>query len=127
MILSLLFSCADKVQPIVTEGYTDGSSYYVAFETIPTPIPFNEEFSVQVSVYDSEEKQTLVTDVSVDVDATMPAHGHGMNLGPSITGPENDIFTAEGLLWHMEGEWELVIYVSGESNENIAFTSPCCQ
>ena len=127
MILGLLLACGDKENSSTTEGYTDGGSYYVAYETTPSPIPFNEEFSVTVSVFDTEEKTNQLTDIIVDVDATMPAHGHGMNLDPILTGPTDGIFLAEGLLWHMEGEWELGIYISGETNENIAFTVSCCQ
>jgi hypothetical protein len=125
MILSLLIGCATT--DVTSEGYTDGQSYYVVYETNPSPIPFNEEFSVLVSVYDNDQKETPLNTVSVDVDANMPDHGHGMNQSPTVSGPSTDIYTAEGLLWHMEGEWELMIYISGESNENIAFTIPCCQ
>tara|TARA_Y100000589_G_C26824085_1_gene495127 strand:+ start:151 stop:531 length:381 start_codon:yes stop_codon:yes gene_type:complete len=126
MLLSLLFSCGEKEIPI-TEGYTDGQSYYVVYETDPSPIPFNEEFSVLVSVYESDQKMNSITDVTVEVDATMPAHEHGMNQSPTMSGPTDGLFSAEGLLWHMEGEWELSIYVSGESNESIAFATSCCQ
>ena len=126
MYLLLILSCMQKQGPI-NEGYTDGSSYFVIYDTNPATIPFNEEFSVLVSVYETEEMLTQLTDITVDVDATMPAHGHGMNINPVMSGPNDGIFQADGLLWHMEGEWELVIYVSGETNENIAFTLSCCQ
>jgi hypothetical protein len=125
--LLILLSCGDKDITSSFEGYTDGASYFVSYETIPDPIPFNEEFNILVSVHDTDEKLNQITDVTIDVDATMPAHGHGMNIEPIISSTEDGTFLAEGLLWHMEGEWEIVIYVSGVTNENIGFTLSCCQ
>ena len=51
MILGLLIACATTDVP--SEGFTDGQSYYVVYETNPNPIPFNEEFSVLISAYDN--------------------------------------------------------------------------
>ncbi len=125
MFFGLLIACAPT--DVNSEGYTDGESYYVVYETNPSPIPFNEEFSVSISVYENNQKETPISSVTVDVDANMPAHGHGMNQSPVVSGPNDNIYTADGLLWHMEGDWELMIYINGESNENIAFSIPCCQ
>lgn len=41
------------------------------------------------------------------VDATMPAHRHGMNYRPSVLRLADGRWRAEGLLWHMGGEWAL--------------------
>ena len=109
MLSLLLFLSCENKETSAYEGYTDGSSYYVSYETTPETIPFNEEFSVLVSVFETEEMLNQLTDITVDVDATMPAHGHGMNIEPIMTGPNDGIFQADGLLWHMEGEWELVL------------------
>lgn len=43
----------------------------------------------------------------VAVDATMPAHRHGMNYQPSLHAQGGGRWRAEGLLWHMSGAWEL--------------------
>ena len=43
---------------------------------------------------------------SLSLDATMPAHGHGMNYEPGVSRTEKG-FTAEGLLFHMPGQWRL--------------------
>ncbi|MEZ5739740.1 MAG: hypothetical protein R3E68_09990 [Burkholderiaceae bacterium] len=45
----------------------------------------------------------------VGVDATMPAHRHGMNYAPSITELEPGRWRVDGLLWHMAGQWELTL------------------
>jgi hypothetical protein len=48
------------------------------------------------------------------VDASMPAHRHGMNYRPSVQalghGSEGR-WRAEGLMFHMAGRWELVFEV----------------
>ena len=41
------------------------------------------------------------------VDATMPAHRHGMNYRPSITPLGGGRWRADGLMFHMAGRWEL--------------------
>jgi hypothetical protein len=46
------------------------------------------------------------------VDATMPAHRHGMNYRPSLQPLGDGRWRAEGLLWHMSGRWELRLEVT---------------
>ena len=41
------------------------------------------------------------------VDATMPAHRHGMNYRPTLTALGGGRWRVEGLLFHMPGTWEL--------------------
>lgn len=45
----------------------------------------------------------------VDVDATMPAHQHGMNYQPEVTKSGPNAFEAAGLVFHMPGRWELTV------------------
>ena len=122
IFLSLFFACSEKT-PDYFEGFTDGESYFVHAETTPSSIPFNEYFSVQVQVFEDASQENAVEDVTISVNATMPSHGHGMNEDPEVTGPENGIFLAEGLKCHMEGEWELDIYVE---TEKATFVVDCC-
>ncbi len=121
-IFSLLLACAEKT-PDSFEGVTSGETYFVRVETTPSPIPFNEYFSTQVQVFEDASQESPLEDITVAVNATMPAHEHGMNENPEMSGPENGVFLAEGLKWHMEGEWELAVYVE---TENITFTVDCC-
>ena len=126
MILTALFFACNSEFIGSFEGYTDGESYYVLLEADPAPIPFNEYFDVDISVFTDDSKSEQVDDLSVELNANMPAHGHGMNEMPIMTGPSNGVFTAEGLKWFMEGEWELTAYIRGEKNENISFLVECC-
>lgn len=57
----------------------------------------------------------------VAIDATMPAHKHGMNYAAKIVPGIDGRFRVEGLNFHMPGEWELVFDVrSGGEMERMA-------
>jgi hypothetical protein len=45
------------------------------------------------------------------VDATMPEHRHGMNYRPRLQPSGPGAWTADGLVWHMPGRWELLLVV----------------
>lgn len=53
----------------------------------------------------------------VAVDATMPAHRHGMNYRPAVTHRADGGYLASGLLFHMPGAWRLTVdaYADGWS------------
>ena len=51
--------------------------------------------------------------VLLRVDATMPAHRHGMNYRPSVTPLGDGRWRADGLLFHMPGVWQLRLEVQG--------------
>ena len=60
---------------------------------------------------------------SVSVDARMPSHGHGMNYRPTITALADGRYRAEGLMFHMPGEWELLFVVrEAGASERITHT-----
>jgi hypothetical protein len=42
------------------------------------------------------------------VDATMPAHRHGMNFQPKIAAIGPNTYRAEGMMFHMPGKWQLM-------------------
>ena len=50
----------------------------------------------------------------LQVDAQMPAHRHGMNYRPTVKALGPGRWRAEGLLFHMAGQWEFVFVVEGE-------------
>lgn len=45
----------------------------------------------------------------IKVDAIMPAHQHGMNYTPEISGIEPGIYKISGMFFHMPGIWELQV------------------
>ena len=125
-ILTLL-ACSSA---LLQEGYTEQGGYYVVFETNPDPIPFKEYFDVKVGIFTAANQESLVTDVDVLVDATMPEHEHGMNMSPIHSIDENGYTIASGLEWFMTGEWQLEFYVTpqdGGVTETVYFPIECCK
>ena len=51
--------------------------------------------------------RTGVTRIAID--ATMPAHGHGMNYLPKATETAAGRYRYTGLMLHMPGRWQLTI------------------
>jgi len=105
------------------EGLTDGGSFRITWRPVPDPPPLNELFSVDVAVTGASDRTEPHVVDAVDVDAGMPGHGHGMNTRPITTPLGDGRYSAAGLLFHMPGEWELVVKVtSGELTEVARFT-----
>ena len=120
----VLGACSSEVE---REGLTDGGTYYLYWDTVPGEIPFNEPFTLTAMVHDGTDRDMMYSDKELFVDATMPGHGHGMDTTPEIT-ESGGVFTVEGMLFHMAGDWELVFAVSdGESVEKATFNIDCCE
>jgi hypothetical protein len=94
-------------------GPTATGAYYVSWRAVPSPIPVNEVFQLEVRVYTDPTMRLPARDVSVGVDAAMPEHKHGMNLAPQVSRLGEGLFKADGMLFHMPGRWELYIDVRG--------------
>ena len=63
-------------------------------------IAVSEDFAIDVRACPADTEL-------LRVDATMPAHRHGMNYKPSIETIGPGQWRVRGLLWHMRGRWEL--------------------
>ena len=97
------------------EGETADGSWLVSWRPIGGPIPSLEPFSVEVRVVDPHG-DPIPEGMTVLVDATMPHHGHGMNVEPRIDATGGGRFTAEGMLMHMPGRWEFTVDVLDEDS-----------
>jgi hypothetical protein len=86
---------------------SEGGGFAITLATSPSPIRLNEPFELTVLV------RGLAPDgrgpVSVTVDAQMPAHKHGMSTRPHREQLGEGRFLFRGLLFHMAGDWEVVI------------------
>jgi hypothetical protein len=67
-------------------------------------LPQSDPFDLEVRI---DDPSGAPADVTLELDAEMPHHGHGMNVRPTIerTGPGR--FIVRGVLLHMSGRWEL--------------------
>lgn len=83
-----------------------------ALTSDPSPIPLHAPFEVTVGVC-APDGDTVDR---ITFDATMPAHGHGMNYAPEITQGEAGRYKLSGLLFHMPGLWQasLTVYSGGK-------------
>lgn len=68
-------------------------------------IPLAEPFGLVVTLCPARAELRAV-------DATMPAHRHGMNYRPSVERLADGRWQVDGLLWHMAGEWRLQLEVA---------------
>jgi hypothetical protein len=97
------------------ETASNGGTYRVLWRTSPDVIPRGQTFAIDAWVFaadDPKQAPLPLTNVKLDVDATMPEHGHGMNRIPKITRRDDGGFHVEGLLFHMPGRWELYLDVT---------------
>ena len=82
-----------------------GERWTAWWRSEPAPIPVGEHFSVRFLLCGPPVDRVAVR-------GWMPVHRHGMNYRPAVT--LNGLSgTAEGLLFHMPGRWELILDVRG--------------
>ncbi|MBX2836949.1 MAG: amidohydrolase family protein [Gammaproteobacteria bacterium] len=95
---------SDK-QTIILED----DSVIVRIET-PENIEVSKPFPVNVTVCGDQ-----LIDTDIELDAAMPAHGHGMNYAPNYqrleSSPSQVTVRAEGLLLHMPGNWQWQVHL----------------
>jgi hypothetical protein len=89
---------------------SNSGNYIVEYRTDPSPIPINEMFELRVNVRE-RLKRAPAKYVTLDVDAGMSVHNHGMNTKPVVERMPNGIFRVHGLLFHMVGTWEMTFTV----------------
>jgi hypothetical protein len=86
----------------------ESERFVVEFRAEPDRIPVGKHFSLVISVC---PKDSRVVAESVQVDAHMPEHRHGMNYSAAVSSPSAGNYRAEGLMFHMPGRWELIVDV----------------
>jgi hypothetical protein len=108
------------VNPTSPRQATSGlGSYIVRIQTIPDPPVLNEMFGLRVTVFDAQNPAQPRTDATIEVDAVMPEHGHGMNTRARGSW-QGDAFVADGLLFHMPGSWQIWVDITEEGRSDRA-------
>jgi hypothetical protein len=90
---------------------TEGGSFDVQLRTSPDPIKLNEYFELIVAV-SVERVPDDANPVWVSAEARMPEHQHGMSTRPRRENAGDGRFVFKGMLFHMAGEWEIVLDVA---------------
>ncbi len=89
-----------------TELLSNDGAWLIRWRTEPLEIPLNAPFLIEAEVLPADGSHPPA-DVVLKVDAAMPQHRHGMNRLPRMINRGGGSFRAEGMLFHMEGSWEL--------------------
>jgi hypothetical protein len=79
--------------------------YVITYRARPAPIAVSRHFALEFAVCAKDGK--IMPD-NVRVDAHMPEHRHGMNYKASVRAEGGGRYTAQGMLFHMPGRWELI-------------------
>ena len=78
----------------------------VAYRLEPAELKVGQFFTADVVACRTPRQEALR---DIKIDATMPAHGHGMNYRPSATRAAPDHYRFSGLMLHMPGTWRVTI------------------
>src|SRR4030095_10177177 len=85
-----------------------GKGFVLDWRAEPAALHTGQFFALVVSVCERDGGDIA----ALKVDATRPAHKHGMNYVPTIARDGSGRFRAAGLLLHMAGRWEFAFDVS---------------
>ena len=80
----------------------------LAYRAYPVPIVVGAPFSVDVAACARDGAEAIS---SIALDAVMPEHRHGMNYAPKLSATGAGRATADGVVLHMPGRWQLVFGV----------------
>lgn len=100
------------------KGKTDRGNFTVTIQPEGGGITRNQHFSLGVIV---EPNAGAATPASVSVDADMPSHGHGMNTKAETIHESGQRYRANGMLFHMAGEWSIMVEISAGGMQERAF------
>ena len=108
--LALFLSTGEAAGCDHPQGWTGGARitgklWTAWWRSEPADIPVSDHFSIHVHLCGPPVDR-------VGVRGWMPDHRHGMNYRPAVT-LRGSSGTAEGLLFHMPGRWQLILDVRG--------------
>ncbi len=81
------------------------SPFRVALGIRPARPAVSTPFVVELEVCDNDGRRVE----RLAIDATIPAHRHGMNYKPELVAIGNGRYEARGFLFHMPGRWEITL------------------
>jgi hypothetical protein len=97
---------------------SDRGGFEVSVQPVGGVIELLEHFSLDVTVVPMRDGGA--GGMRVMVDADMPAHRHGMNTKPEIIEVGPGHYRVSGLLFHMAGDWVIMVDVSGDGQSERA-------
>ena len=101
-------AACDRPQGRAGGARIDGKLWTAWWRSEPAAVPVGAHFSVRFHLCGPPVDR-------VRVRGWMPDHRHGMNYRPEVT-LNGMSGTAEGLLFHMPGRWQLILDVRGAAD-----------
>ncbi len=105
-------ACGEHFNSMVRQ-IIEAPNFTISYEPSVWPIPVGKHFAVRVQVC-SKNSNDLVSGLKIDAD--MPAHKHGMNYKPSVSKQSDSVFLAQGLMFHMPGQWRMQFEFEASAN-----------
>lgn len=95
------------------------SPFTLGYQLSSQSLMVDEHFSMLIRLCENEKSVDAKT---MRVNATMPAHQHGMNYRPSVTQTSDGQYQVEGMLFHMSGHWQFAfdVFINGRKEQFIA-------
>ena len=90
-------------QPTGQKAEHEDGHLVVYYRMVPPEPAIGEFFALDILVCSDDS----LWEGELKADATMPAHGHGMNYRPEVNPIGKGSYWAEGFLFHMPGSWRL--------------------
>jgi cytochrome c peroxidase len=101
----ILPAVGEACSPALEGTRLESPRFVLTFQ--PERIAVAEHFALQIAVC----AKSAAAVESIKVDAHMPAHRHGMNYAPQLKPLGPGRWRAEGLMFHMPGDWEFVFEI----------------
>lgn len=108
LVLPAMASALDCTSNTSAAKSIAAGNYRLILVTDPEKITVGEHFKVDLMLCHESGAPFPAT---LRVDADMPAHGHGMNYRPEIAHIAPGRIRAEGLMFHMPGEWRFLVHI----------------
>lgn len=106
---------ADRLQKV------GAGAVVLAFAPDAWPVPVGEFFALEVHACAAGADGAVPGPGELAVDATMPAHRHGMNYRPRVQSLSPGRWRVDGLMFHMPGRWRLSFELgSGTATRRLA-------
>lgn len=100
---------------------SSGGTYVVEWQTVGDKMPLNKVFDLDVTVLKAADHKPA-EGVKLAVNASMPAHHHGMNVKPVVQQTDAGKWLVSGMLFHMPGNWQITLEIdNGTGTERVQF------
>ncbi|GAA5508026.1 hypothetical protein [Novipirellula caenicola] len=98
------------------EVTSNGEAYVLSeLDVLEEHIVINKPFSFSFILEEKSGRFPVDDEFTVNCEAVMPAHNHGMNYEPEIAILKGGMVTVKGMVFHMPGEWQVHVDVTANA------------